>query len=186
MSGDNSLVDVIGDGKVCFEDAVKLTVSDGKYKPTAKFWGVTSKGALVMFWCAPLQRRELLVSYGPFPFDLSIDAMIPFCWDWLQAQSDNYDEEPDHDGDSKKGFWITTACHRAFVDMSSNGGCWAHINSETVYAAETGKSRKCPELVGCNVFVTDAVSANNILWRQPAGFDAAIFAVKPHWTTYGK
>ena len=53
------------------------------------------------------------------PFPLSLEAAIEFLWSWLETAE--YGNEPDHDGDNKKGFLVTT------------GNYWGHVE-ESHYA----------------------------------------------------
>lgn len=72
------------------------------------------------------KNRIILYKYKsekmtPLPFPMQGDALVEFCWGWLQAA--NYGPQPDHDGDNGKGF----ACY-------CEG--WGHVDNEhQAYAA---------------------------------------------------
>lgn len=53
----------------------------------------------------------------PLPFPLTIDAAVPFLWNFLETAL--YPDQPDHDGSNGKGFMVTT------------GDFWGHVEGMT-------------------------------------------------------
>lgn len=55
------------------------------------------------------------VKATPLPFPLTADAAVEFVWAYLEQAAGDFGPPPDHDGDSEKGFIITT------------GDIWGHV-----------------------------------------------------------
>lgn len=112
----NSQVVVVMEGREAFEMAMRLAFhphkncKDGaashylvqtKYEldplPTPLF--ETQHPRLIFFWHDPQKEGA-----QKLPFKMSVEDAIPFAWSWLQKQ--DYQREPDHDGDNGKGFAV--------------------------------------------------------------------------------
>lgn len=108
MPGDNYHFDVRSDTREHFDMAMILAFSRGR---TAATHYRINEGNLVLLWHA-----ESGSDANPLPYEMGVEAAIPFAWHWLESAE--YPREPDVDGSIKKGFRIR------------NDESWEHVDGD--------------------------------------------------------
>jgi len=87
---DNFYVKIVSEGKPHLATALRLF--DEK---CVGYHVDEARNRLILF-------KYKSASMMPLPFPMDGDALVEFCWGWLQSA--NYGNQPDHDGDNHKGF----------------------------------------------------------------------------------
>lgn len=96
MAGDNKGLLIVNEGRTMFDLAMRLAF-DGAPGMKAKHYAITEKDGLILLWSG-----DSILKSQPLPYEMGVEAAIPFVWNWLD-QAD-YGRRPDHDGDNGKGW----------------------------------------------------------------------------------
>lgn len=118
MAGDNFQVSVAGDSYEQFSMAIDLIWNEQPYRKAYHYYindeHVPSHSRIVLIWTEDVSIPHSRYKIQSLPYPLDKVAGKAFLWNWLQQA--RYPEQPDHDGDNEKGFYI------------SNGDFWGHVD----------------------------------------------------------